>query len=91
MPTDKTLEQFKFLMNQLLEGGNPMASYTVEYITQGGGYCMTTIGTSSLSELVEMIIDTNVHKSKNVGRMLLDPIEPGVQKRLQLTNYSRLP
>lgn len=78
-------EQMRWLMGSIGLEGNPVKQYDVEYISEGGGYSMSKMSASSISELVEGLVERNSH-SKSIGRMCVSPIVLNEIRQLTLMN-----
>lgn len=81
-------DQMKWLLNTIGLGGLPVKNYDVEYLTSCGGYAFTCIGSSTISELLDSILERNSHKG-DIALIVFGPKEQGVKKPFQLMNSQR--
>lgn len=82
-------EQVKYLMSTIGLTDAPVSRFHVEYVAKGGGYSMSQMSASTLSEVAEMTIEDKKHKG-NIVIIHVDPIENNIQKKLALKNHPRV-
>jgi hypothetical protein len=82
-------EQMRYLMSTIGLNNTPVSMFHVEYVTAGGGYSMTRMSASTLSEVTEMAVEDNKHTGP-IAIMYVDPVEVGVTKELALKNHPRI-
>lgn len=82
-------EQMRYLMSTIGLNNTPVSMFQVEYVAQGGGYSMSKMSASTLSEVTEMALEGKKHTG-NIVIMNIDPIEVGVIKELALKDHPRI-